>query len=657
MLVHHSLLWFTGSTDSCCDVGLFGVVALDLALQRFWDSASELSFLAKFLMTEAVHLSTWMKIGNMGDDPGYGIGKTRKAESSQSNAELSGQDDGCRLFLGLGPTPTSYCAGHTAEIGKPKRPASLFSQMPLCGADHGILQLGLAGGYTEPVLPTKMQLESKRKSFSLIIDNEGSTSARKSGAYLPSLLFAPVSESPSCSKGIQESQFEHSPEPSGMSDCSLSTNSNLLPSSHRHPPKKCKFNGCSKGARGASGLCIAHGGGQRCQKPGCNKGAECRTAYCKAHGGGRRCHFLGCTKSAEGKTDYCIAHGGGRRCGHPGCSKASRGKSGLCIRHGGGKRCTVVGCTRSAEGQAGLCISHGGGRRCQFSEGCSKGAQGSTMYCKAHGGGRRCVFEGCNKGAEGSTPLCKGHGGGRRCLYEGGGVCPKSVHGGTNFCVAHGGGKRCVVFGCTRSARGRTDRCVRHGGGKRCHYEGCGKSAQGSTNYCKAHGGGKRCCWNGGCEKFARGRSGLCAAHGNAATAAAAAVGGGLIGHGLFEGLVSATTAATAADLSSELVSATTMDSSSGASVLSDCCTTDSSENSGKANESLENMGKRQPLIPTQVLFPPEVKLSRAMPSRMATVTSEGKSGFVIPEGRVHGGGLLTLLGGSIRNPGFSGRV
>ncbi|KAL2458928.1 uncharacterized protein Fot_55214 [Forsythia ovata] len=58
--------------------------------------------------------------------------------------------------------------------------------------------------------------------------------------------------------------------------------------------KQCQFQGCSKGARGASGLCIAHGGGRRCQRPGCHKGAEGRTAFCKAHGGGRRCEFLGC---------------------------------------------------------------------------------------------------------------------------------------------------------------------------------------------------------------------------------------------------------------------------------------------------------------------------------------------------------------------------
>nr|XP_018631783.1 uncharacterized protein LOC104112063 isoform X2 [Nicotiana tomentosiformis] len=287
--------------------------------------------------------------------------------------------------------------------------------------------------------------------------------------------------------------------------------------------KQCQFKGCIKGARGASGLCIAHGGGRRCQKPGCHKGAEGRTAFCKAHGGGRRCEFLGCTKSAEGRTDFCITHGGGRRCSHEGCTRAARGKSGLCIRHGGGKRCQMENCTKSAEGLSGLCISHGGGRRCQYPQ-CTKGAQGSTLFCKAHGGGKRCTFEGCNKGAEGSTPFCKGHGGGKRCTYQGGGVCPKSVHGGTLFCVAHGGGKRCAMPECSRSARGRTDFCVRHGGGKRCKFDSCGKSAQGSTDFCKAHGGGKRCSWGQpGSEfgqnespfnSFARAKSGLCESHG-----------------------------------------------------------------------------------------------------------------------------------------------
>lgn len=289
--------------------------------------------------------------------------------------------------------------------------------------------------------------------------------------------------------------------------------------------KTCQFPGCQKGARGASGHCISHGGGRRCQRPGCQKGAEGKTAFCKAHGGGRRCEHLGCTKSAEGRTSLCIAHGGGKRCGFQGgCIRAARGKSGLCIRHGGGKRCKIENCTKSAEGLAGLCIAHGGGRRCQHPD-CTKGAQGGTKFCKAHGGGKRCTFLGCTKGAEGSTALCKGHGGGKRCSFQGGGVCTKSVHGGTLYCVSHGGGKRCAVLGCTKSARGRTNFCVRHGGGKRCKFEGCDKSAQGSTDFCKAHGGGKRCLWGqqgsgyGGdgdspCDKFARGKIGLCAAHG-----------------------------------------------------------------------------------------------------------------------------------------------
>lgn len=304
--------------------------------------------------------------------------------------------------------------------------------------------------------------------------------------------------------------------------CSTSTTSGFeAPRRRNASTRTCNFEGCVRGARGSSGLCIAHGGGRRCQRDGCQKGAEGKTVFCKAHGGGPRCQFLGCTKSAEGRTDFCINHGGGRRCSHQGCTRAARGGSGLCIRHGGGKRCKVDGCTKSAEGISGLCISHGGGRRCQYPS-CTKGAQGSTQFCKAHGGGKRCTFPGCTKGAEGSTPFCKGHGGGKRCTHEG---CTKSVHGGTSFCVGHGGGKRCAVAECSKSARGRTNFCVRHGGGKRCKFEGCSKSAQGSTDFCKAHGGGKRCCWGqmgfevgdraavAACDKFARGKSGLCAAH------------------------------------------------------------------------------------------------------------------------------------------------
>ncbi|RZR77234.1 hypothetical protein BHM03_00002246 [Ensete ventricosum] len=486
------------------------------------------------LVAHTGQLSTYGQTNNLSDTTlrldslGYELCESGRPVNLPNNSDLRTHDDGCRLVLGLGPTPNFYSADYNPTmLTKPKESATSFS-WSLSGTNFGMLELGLS-----------------RKRMHVPIVDEGSTSAkRKSGGYMPTLLFAPR----------LENQFQFSPETSATTDGSVGGTTDPLvtgsPADQRtnhHQSKKCRFNGCSKGARGSSGLCIAHGGGQRCQKPGCNKGAESRAAYCKAHGGGRRCQQLGCTKSAEGKTDFCIAHGGGRRCGHPGCSKAARGKSGLCIRHGGGKRCTVEGCTRSAEGQAGRCISH------------------------AHGGGKRCIFEGCNKGAEGSTPLCKGH----------------------------GGGKRCAVPGCTKSARGRTDCCVRHGGGKRCKSEGCGKSAQGSTNFCKAHGGGKRCTWAMGCEKFARGKSGLCAAHGSLMVSPREhEVGndGSMIGSDLFRGIVLTSTA----------------------------------PGNSKDNE-LSSSGEGE---------------------------SQDKSfELVIPEGRVHGGGLMSLLGGNLKNAIGGGKV
>nr|GMD97635.1 putative wrky transcription factor 19 [Ipomoea batatas] len=403
------------------------------------------------------------------------------------------------------------------------------------------LELSLSSGPSESGITTAYQSSTSPHSSMKLpetivgvqIDEGSMSSSLKSGCFINPLQTpnsARASYANQAERQINSAPISHDPCSSAIANLksSVTCSSGVTKQKQQHQQrsssssKKCQFQGCVKGARGASGLCIAHGGGRRCQKSGCHKGAEGRTAFCKAHGGGRRCEFLGCTKSAEGRTDFCIAHGGGRRCSYEGCARAARGKSGLCIRHGGGKRCQKENCTKSAEGLSGLCISHGGGRRCQYPQ-CTKGAQGSTMFCKAHGGGKRCSYEGCTKGAEGSTPFCKGHGGGKRCLFQGGGVCPKSVHGGTLYCVAHGGGKRCAVTDCTKSARGRTDFCVRHGGGKRCKFEGCGKSAQGSTEFCKAHGGGKRCSWgqpgsefgigDGPCNSLTRGKTGLCASH------------------------------------------------------------------------------------------------------------------------------------------------
>lgn len=620
---------------------------------------------------------------------GYGGSKKSGFSGYHSNdgdraIQSNAPDDGCRLVLGLGPTPCAY-----SESIKKKGMAATLSQ-GLSAKGDSVLKLSLSGGSDEVsnVVDYSVSTQSTIVNTSFPCDHvssdgnrglvpvmdEGSSSAKQSGGYLTTFFIEPRTE---CTKTLQHSKelLEHdaksycqrsqsSSEPSVVSDVSRSTISGSAtavtsPEQRISHAKRCKFVGCTKGARGATGFCIGHGGGQRCQKPGCNKGAESRTAYCKAHGGGKRCQQLGCTKSAEGRTDNCIAHGGGRRCGFPGgCNKAARGKSGLCIKHGGGKRCKIEGCTRSAEGQIGLCISHGGGRRCQFL-GCTKGAQGSTMFCKAHGGGKRCIFAGCTKGAEGSTPLCKGHGGGKRCLFDGGGICPKSVHGGTNYCVAHGGGKRCAVPGCTKSARGRTDCCVRHGGGKRCKFENCGKSAQGSTDFCKAHGGGKRCNWGGGkCEKFARGKSGLCAAH-------CSLVQGqetnkvGMIGPGLFHGLVSAASTITTPTVVKIGGVGKRCSSSAAVSMLSE-----------PIDYLDEPAAKRQQLIPPQVLVPLSMKASRPLSTSdeneegmrntevcILNSSNLGKNrlSLAVPEGRVHGGGLLSLFGGDLKKAALNG--
>ncbi|GLJ50477.1 hypothetical protein SUGI_1075600 [Cryptomeria japonica] len=217
--------------------------------------------------------------------------------------------------------------------------------------------------------------------------------------------------------------------------------------------RRCSHQGCSKAARGRSGLCIRHGGGKRCQKEGCLKSAECYSSLCISHGGGRRCQYPECTKGAQGSTLYCKAHGGGKRCTYTGCNKGAEGSTSLCKGHGGGKRCMFDGggiCPKSVHGGTQFCVAHGGGKRCSV-EGCTKSARGRTDYCVRHGGGKRCKFEGCGKSAQGSTDFCKAHGGGKRCLWDqegsvyshevhgmnGQGPCDRYARGKIGLCAAH----------------------------------------------------------------------------------------------------------------------------------------------------------------------------------------------------------------------------
>ncbi|KAG7952972.1 hypothetical protein I3843_12G086700 [Carya illinoinensis] len=344
------------------------------------------------------------------------------------------------------------------KVPSPKEPRS-SNLKPLESLSKVGLELSLSTGPTESDITsvhpgsTPLQLGMEMPQIVGVAQHadEGSTSSRwKPGIVFP--LQTPIDTRPSVLFNDPTPIFPDLSstilQPPKSSVTCTSGITQQQQSQHRGSSSKtCQVEGCGKGARGASGRCISHGGGRRCQRPGCPKGAEGRTVYCKAHGGGRRCEYLGCTKSAEGRTDFCIAHGGGRRCSQQGCTRAARGKSGLCIRHGGGKRCQKENCTKSAEGLSGLCISHGGGRRCQAA-GCTKGAQGSTMFCKAHGGGKRCTAPGCTKGAEGSTPFCKGHGGGKRCSWG---------HLGSEYGI-HSSGP------CNSFARGKSGLCTLHSG-------------------------------------------------------------------------------------------------------------------------------------------------------------------------------------------------
>ncbi|KAL7686750.1 hypothetical protein Plhal304r1_c025g0084871 [Plasmopara halstedii] len=77
----------------------------------------------------------------------------------------------------------------------------------------------------------------------------------------------------------------------------------------------------------------------------------------------RICSITGCSKGARGKSGLCQKHGGGKRCATPNCPKGAQGSSTMCLFHGGGYRCTIEGCTTGARGTSGLCARHGGHKK------------------------------------------------------------------------------------------------------------------------------------------------------------------------------------------------------------------------------------------------------------------------------------------------------
>lgn len=116
---------------------------------------------------------------------------------------------------------------------------------------------------------------------------------------------------------------------------------------------------------------------------------------------------------------------------------------------------------------------------------------------------------------------------------------------------------------------------------------------------------------------------------------------GSLIGPGLFHGLVSASAASTVGD---------SLDHYNTSSAISFIC---------DSIDSAEKPTKRHQLIPPQVLVPSSMKSSASYSSFLSTEKGEedgngyciGKKflEYSIPEGRVHGGGLMSLLGGHLK--------
>ncbi|KAE9446186.1 hypothetical protein C3L33_21916, partial [Rhododendron williamsianum] len=211
----------------------------------------------------------------------FGYGGSIIAGYGGARSRTNYPEDMLGLVLGLGPTPSTYSGA------KRKR---------LVSESDSVLRLGLFGGNEE----VSAQLNGNR--LGIPIADEGSSSAEKSsgGNYMPpSLFLAPRIDptrnlfqaqellEPRTKFSFSPSQLSSDQPSSDITDYSISTFSGVSSDRRISNPKKCKFEGCLKVARGAAGLCIGHGGGQRCQRPGCNKGAEGRTAYCKAHGGGK----------------------------------------------------------------------------------------------------------------------------------------------------------------------------------------------------------------------------------------------------------------------------------------------------------------------------------------------------------------------------------
>ena len=131
------------------------------------------------------------------------------------------------------------------------------------GTDGGLL-LGLGQG---------AKAQSGNGAPFPVVDEGSSTARLTSGGYMPSLLMGSQIY-PTVASDRHRSDFrgkermdeglvEHDLLFNLRASASGGTTSTSGASGSDRAPKVCKFRGCGKGPRGASGLCIAHGGGRR----------------------------------------------------------------------------------------------------------------------------------------------------------------------------------------------------------------------------------------------------------------------------------------------------------------------------------------------------------------------------------------------------------
>ena len=192
-----------------------------------------------------------LRLNSMGDlqsgAPGMG-GSGWPGDGQQYNGNAERR---VGSHLGLAPSRTGYVDMTDSTNGRK------------FGSDGGLL-LGLGQG---------AKAQSGNGAPFPVVDEGSSTARLTSGGYMPSLLMGSQIY-PTVASDRQRSDFrgkermdeglvEHDLLFNLRASASGGTTSTSGASGSDRAPKVCKFRGCGKGPRGASGLCIAHGGGRR----------------------------------------------------------------------------------------------------------------------------------------------------------------------------------------------------------------------------------------------------------------------------------------------------------------------------------------------------------------------------------------------------------